>query len=335
MSLLKNNNFITIEETADWLNIDLDQIVVPDPESSAFLEIADLKFEAIESGNGGNDLSIEYIAGAIAGAEVVTLSGYKISVQIEVGVSTAELVKDAVESHAVNALVAVTYTPAGLPDNTQVLHIEANLAGGNTYIPPENNIAKRVRLLERFINSACRKMENMINGPILVQEFSETLDMTNTDVLIPSHYPIRSVTSLKFNDEVIDLSSVKIRGASQVGYPSDVSLQVKGTDIVIIQGDDTLESYTLDGVQSVELVYEAGLGNIDEIPGDLKQAAWMAVDYYYKARESGMVGLMSKTIKGDSAYKFTNGLPREIAELIEPYIDYSFGVSGLMQSNPV
>ena len=326
---LRNNNFITIEETADWLNIDQTQIVVPEPEAAAWLEIADLRYEARDSGNQGNDLSIEYIGGATAGSEVVTLSGYKISIQIEVGVTTAAQVKSAVEAHAVNALVSITYTPAGSPTNTQVLHIEEHLHDGHTYIPPEEDIEKRVRLLETFINSACRKIENMINGPVLIREFSETLDMGNTDVIIPSHAPIREVISLKLDGEDIDLSNVRIRGTSQNGYPDDISYSVKGTDIVLVNG-----TYATLGVQKVDVVYKAGLGTIDEVPFDLKQAALMAVEYYYKARESGMLGLMSKTIKGDSAYKFTNGLPAEVQELIDPYIDYSFGVSGLMQSNP-
>lgn len=330
---LRNNNFITLQEAADWLNIKSTQLIVPEPQASAWLEIADLRYEARDSGNQGNDLSIEYTSGATAGSEVVSLSGYKIGVQIEAGVTTAEQIKNAIEAHAVNTLVIMSYVATGDPQNFQNAHAEENLHDGHTYIPAEDDIETRVRLLERFINSACTKIENMINGPVVLQEFTETLDMSNTDVLIPSHYPIRSISSLKFNGEVIDLSSVKIRGASQVGYPNDVSLQVKGTDLVLVNGDDSIGTYTLSGIQVVELTYSAGLGTIEEVPEDLKQACLMAVDYYYKAREAGMIGLMSKTIKGDSAYKFTNGLPGEIAEIVEPYVDYSFGVSGLIQSN--
>jgi len=89
-------------------------------EQLATVIIQDLTYDGkVASGINGNLISVIYTAGATAGAEVVTVVGNAISVQIEDGVSTATEVKDAVDAFgAAAALVDVTISgTAGDPQD--------------------------------------------------------------------------------------------------------------------------------------------------------------------------------------------------------------------------
>lgn len=95
----------------------------------ASLVVQDLTHTADDAGSAGNAISITYTAGATAGAEVVTVSGSAISVQIEDGVSTATQVKAAIDgSTPAAALVDVTITGTG--STAQDAATIAYLAGG-------------------------------------------------------------------------------------------------------------------------------------------------------------------------------------------------------------
>lgn len=91
--------------------------------------IQDLTYTADVAGSNGNLITIAYVGGGTAGAEVVTVVGNAIQVQIETGVSTATQVKAAVDGFpAAAALVNVAIT--GVGGNAQVVAAAANLSGG-------------------------------------------------------------------------------------------------------------------------------------------------------------------------------------------------------------
>lgn len=96
---------------------------------AASLIVQDLTYLADTSGFAGNDISIAYTGGGTAGAEVVTVVGSAISVQIQSGVSTATQVKTAVDaSVAASALISVSVSGLGI--TPQVTAAAASLAGG-------------------------------------------------------------------------------------------------------------------------------------------------------------------------------------------------------------
>lgn len=97
---------------------------------AASLVKQDLTFTADTAGSQGNNISIDYTPGALAGSEVVTVVGTAISVQIEDGVSTATQIKAAVDGFpAAQALVNTTIS--GVGGNTQVATGAAEyLSGG-------------------------------------------------------------------------------------------------------------------------------------------------------------------------------------------------------------
>jgi len=84
-------------------------------------------------GKGGNDITMEYTAGATAGAEVVTVVDKAISVQIEDGVSDADEVKAAIDAKA-EALALVDTVVSGTGGTAQDIFGPTNLAGGEDQI---------------------------------------------------------------------------------------------------------------------------------------------------------------------------------------------------------
>lgn len=81
---------------------------------TASLVKADLTFTAVAAGQAGNNISIDYTTGALAGAEVVSVVGSAISVQIEDGVSTATQIKTALDAFpAAAALISTAITGVG------------------------------------------------------------------------------------------------------------------------------------------------------------------------------------------------------------------------------
>jgi hypothetical protein len=108
---------------------------------AASVVIEDLTYTADATGVGGNDISIAYTGGGTAGAEVVTVTGNDISVQIQTAVSTATQIKTAVDaSVAASALISVAITGTG--SDPQVVTAQTFLEDG--FDPTYLNVGMRV-----------------------------------------------------------------------------------------------------------------------------------------------------------------------------------------------
>lgn len=115
--------FFTLLISNDFTDAD----VIP---SQASLVKNDLTFMAVEDGQGGNDISIEFLNTGTAGAEVVTVVGKKISVSIEGGVSTATQCKAALDNSA-SAMNLISVEITGTASDPQAAFVEDNLEGGD------------------------------------------------------------------------------------------------------------------------------------------------------------------------------------------------------------
>lgn len=113
---------------SDTTGIEVDQYVTgTDVDASRVVQ--DLTYTSVFFGVLGNSTSIEYTPGGIVGAEIVTVVGSAISVQIDSGTSTATNVRTAVmASAAAMALVSVAIT--GTAGTAQVTAALTLLAGG-------------------------------------------------------------------------------------------------------------------------------------------------------------------------------------------------------------
>lgn len=102
---------------------------VTPPAVKAFIVIQDITYTAKLGGEAGNGISIEYLDTGTAGSESVTVTGEKISVSIESGVSTATQVNAAIGASS-PALALITHAITGTGGTAQVTAAEDNLDGG-------------------------------------------------------------------------------------------------------------------------------------------------------------------------------------------------------------
>jgi len=120
------NPTITSARYAAGLNVSMDNVTPYAGVQSDLVE-QDITYTFIAAGD-NNAYTLEYTPGATAGAEVVTILGNAIEVQIETGVSTATQVKAAWDaSQAATAINAVITGTAGDP---QVVFGPTNFANG-------------------------------------------------------------------------------------------------------------------------------------------------------------------------------------------------------------
>lgn len=99
------------------------------PGAIANITEQDLQFKAKAYGASGNSITVEYVGGGTGGAEVVTVTGNAIQVQIEDNVSTADQIKTALDA-SVAAAALITTTVSGTGSNAQVIFGPTALAGG-------------------------------------------------------------------------------------------------------------------------------------------------------------------------------------------------------------
>jgi hypothetical protein len=92
---------------------------------------------AVTFGTSGNLISIAFTGGGTAGAEVVTVTGNAISVQIESGVSSVTQVRTAINaSGAAAALVVATGTNAATVSTAAALFLTGGIDGVASYSIP-------------------------------------------------------------------------------------------------------------------------------------------------------------------------------------------------------
>jgi len=111
-------------------------VTVDTPTAKTFLSgvaasktIQDLTYTAASRGTAGNSITVAYTGGGTAGAEVVTVNGNAISIQIQSGTSTATQIKAAFDaSGAATALAACAISGTG--SNAQTTVSAQSLTGG-------------------------------------------------------------------------------------------------------------------------------------------------------------------------------------------------------------
>jgi hypothetical protein len=105
---------------------------IESPLVAAIKVIQDLTYTALQAlGNTGNLVKIEYITGATAGSEIVTVSGRTISVKIQSGVSTATQIRTAVLASADAMALLASVVVSGTGSNTQIAASAVAFTGGS------------------------------------------------------------------------------------------------------------------------------------------------------------------------------------------------------------
>jgi hypothetical protein len=345
-SILKPTAYLTVQEVSEWLGIKAIKIDVPQAEVKASRAIQNLLYTSKLVGTLGNATSIEYIGGATAGAEVVSMTLNKITVQIEDGVSTALQIKTAIEASSLsNPLVTVTFIDPSVGAETQTLQSEVSLTGGINDVPFDKDVEELRRLIERLINISCDKVESILQTRVVAQPYEEKHDGNNANVIVPSKWPITELTEIKIDynagfgpETIIDLQNATLRGfADRRQKVTDLSLRIVGNDIAL--RDDNKDSFIgkiFSGsvIGAIKIKYKAGWAiDKDDIPWDLLHATTLLVEYYYFQRSNRDLNISSKGVRGESFSKIKDGIPDTIHELLEPYIDCSLPLFEKSQTN--
>lgn len=199
-------------------------------------------------------------------------------------------------------------------------------------------------IITRLINTACARVENHIDGPVFTREFTEWRDGNSSNVIVPTHRPIVEIVEIKidYNRSFSTAQALPAENTIIRGQPSlkqvtnDVEIRIDGTDIVL-RDDNNVNIlgriFLGSTLQSIQVKYKAGWGEtIDDLPDDLVHATLMLVEYLYILRENRELNIKSKGTNGQN-YTRDIGIPKEIKELLEDFIDYNFAVANVPQKN--
>lgn len=353
---LKDNCWIDAYQLADWLNIKESKLDVSSVKASITFD--DLFFEFLEGGTNGNNYQVELVGGATAGAEVVTSTPTLLSIQIEDNISTAQQVKDAFDAFALanpdDVYVAVTIS--GTAGNAQRVTPASYLLGGKDH--DETNEGT-VRKMELFCNFACDKIESLISANVLPVTFLEEQDGNSSNVVVPAHWPVQKINYIKidYNRKFTEPTKLEVENYFLRGVPdkrqkvSDTEVKIVGSDIVL---RDDNEKYIIgrifagSAVGSIQFEYVAGwcreftrsinglgITRVDcpNLPSDLTLAALQLAEWFYYQRENRDLGVTQKGVQGESYTKIEGGIPQQIHQLIEQYVDLSLGTHNHPQRN--
>jgi hypothetical protein len=132
----------------------------------AFLVEQDITYTAVNGGEEGNDISIEYLDTGTAGAEVVTVTGTLISVSMEDGVSTATQINAAIAGSAA-AMALVTKAITGAGGNTQLASAATNLASGSGSFKTARFVSEQYSGTPETTESAQIRTDRQASGQVV------------------------------------------------------------------------------------------------------------------------------------------------------------------------
>lgn len=123
------NPTVDLCDYAYGINADVSNVTVYAGVTASLVK-QDITYTGDLPGADYNQVTIAYTSGGTAGSEVVSVSGFDISVQIESGVSTAQNIVDALDAASITVSQFINYTITGSASNTQTTSAAQNLAGG-------------------------------------------------------------------------------------------------------------------------------------------------------------------------------------------------------------
>jgi len=162
-------------------------------------------------------------------------------------------------------------------------------------------------IAELLVNAACQQIVQFAGRQFKSGTFTEVWDGQDSDLLIPSEYPITSVTSIKF---------AYFGGQGTLIDPSLYAIDTSKTCIQFRDGISTTR-----GVATVEIVYIAGYSSI---PPDLQLATLLQYKFLSSlSAGGGMLGLdsiskMQESQRKDSSIR-RGGLVSEVVGILESY----------------
>lgn len=301
----------------------------------AFRVIQELTYTAVKAGTQGNSITITYTGGATAGAEVVTVLGNAISIQIEDGVSTATQVKtayDLVAAAIALATVAITGTASNAQEFAGVSALALQTGAGEF---------KTVRFISEELSGSPETTESqqirtdrMSSGQVVTgltvggnHSFELAKEEALEDFMESAMYNAWVVSTIVNDNFEIDIDLKKLIRVSG----SFVTEGVKVGDFITLSNFATAANNTIvmaTSVSALELTFVGPTGMVDAV----SEAA------SYKIADKLTIGTTKKSLSIEKA--FTDLTTKAInyrgmiAASMELNIEYgalisgSFGFSG-------
>jgi hypothetical protein len=213
---------------------------------------------------------------------------------------------------------------------------------------PKSDVPVRRKRFEKLINAACDKIESILDTNVLAKQFQEDFDGNDSNVIVPSRWPIISVEELKIDynrnfgpETIVDSINQILRGSADKRSDASIpELRIVGNDIYLRDDDnDNVIGRIFSGsvAGSIRVKYTAGWAiNNDDVPSEIHLATLQLVEWYEFRRSNKDIGISSKGVRGESYSKMgelEQGIPVEIFQMLEPYINLSFGSFERIQNN--
>lgn len=152
--------------------------------------------------------------------------------------------------------------------------------------------------LAGFISAATGVVEQYV-GAVINRTVTEVFDGGRA-VLMLSHIPVVSITSVTDGGTALDAGAYKVAG------DSGVLSRVSGSALVPL----------LAGVQSVVVVYVAGqAADTDAVPGNMRMAALIIIQHLWETQRPAAQGPFSQA-SDDYDPRYSYSVPRRALELL-------------------
>jgi hypothetical protein len=269
---------------------------------AANLQVQDINYQAVATGVGGNSTTIQYTTGAVAGAEVVSVVGAAISVQIASGVSTAAQIAAAILASG-PASALVTATVYGIATNKQTGPFGPTALAGGSASALEPIHTAMVRTINEVyyvgvvIDAVPTNLDTLaayINGQDKIGVFASNVkvDMLSTGVLGKLAARTQNQNrGLYYSDGVLQdtinfaaayasrgfsvdftgsLTAFTMNMKQLVGFSADTTLTQTDLATALANGIDVYPVFGFQGLVGVGVLYTSGVnGYFDQIYNQL------------------------------------------------------------------
>ena len=167
--------------------------------------------------------------------------------------------------------------------------------------------------VELLINAGSERFEKHCDRKFITQTYTEYHDGRRGNSLVLRHFPA-SQPSAVYDDPSWTFGADTLVDSTTYTVEKDNVLRLKS-------------SYFSPGNQNIKVTYQAGLGTLGTLPSDLVLACLLYVQFMYNVTNNNSIGLQSKS-KGGESISYIDGLPKHIAEMLEPYVRSEFALSG-------
>lgn len=153
-----------------------------------------------------------------------------------------------------------------------------------------------------FALAAREEVEDQTGLKLVTQTWTMYLDEFSAGEIELPFLPVQAVTWIKYYDSTNTLATW---GATN--YQSDYASRLRPARIRPVSGVSWPSTY--DRMAAVEVKFNAGFGNWDDVPARLRQAIMVLTATYYEHREDVVPGVEVRQLVG----------PACVARLVAPY----------------